>query len=159
MRKTRIVDLFKNNIRQYMMIIVLLVIVILFQILTKGILFNAAECCQSYTAERLRNNIGSIGMMLCILTGGNIDLSVGSVVAFTGAIAGSLIIGMKMDVWLAVTITIDRRFYYWCMAGILDCIYQGTCIYRHTCRHAYISGPDKRNTQGSYPCSVSGEIP
>ena len=32
------------------------------------------------------------GMLLCILTGGNIDLSVGSVVCFTGAI-GSILSG------------------------------------------------------------------
>lgn len=109
MGKTKIGDLFKNNIRQYMMIIVLLVIVILFQILTKGILLYP----QNVANLILQNGyviILAIGMMLCILTGGNIDLSVGSIVAFTGAIAGSLIIGLKMDVWMAVIITIAAGF-------------------------------------------------
>ena len=110
MGKSKIGDLFKNNIRQYTMIIALLAIVILFQILTKGILLYP----QNVANLILQNGyviILAIGMMLCILTGGNIDLSVGSIVAFTGAIAGSLIIGMKMDVWLAVLITIIAGFF------------------------------------------------
>lgn len=109
MGKSKIGDLFKNNIRQYAMIIALLAIVILFQILTKGILLYP----QNVANLILQNGyviILAIGMMLCILTGGNIDLSVGSIVAFTGAIAGSLIIGMKMDVWMAVIITMAAGF-------------------------------------------------
>src|SRR4030043_16997 len=109
MGKTKIGDVFKNNIRQYAMIIALLFIVVLFQILTKGILLYP----QNVANLILQNGyviILAIGMMLCILSGGNIDLSVGSVVAFTGAIAGSLIIGLKMDVWMAVIITIAAGF-------------------------------------------------
>jgi putative multiple sugar transport system permease protein len=109
MGKTKIGDVFKNNIRQYAMIIALLFIVVLFQILTKGILLYP----QNVANLILQNGyviILAIGMMLCILTGGNIDLSVGSIVAFTGAIAGSLIIGLKMDVWMAVIITIAAGF-------------------------------------------------
>ena len=109
MGKPKIGDLFKNNIRQYAMIIALVVIIFLFQILTKGILLYP----QNVANLILQNGyviILAIGMMLCILTGGNIELSVGSVVAFTGAIAGSLIIGMKMNVWLGVLITIIAGF-------------------------------------------------
>jgi putative multiple sugar transport system permease protein len=109
MEKSKIAALFKNNMRQYAMIIALLVIIFLFQILTKGILLMP----QNVANLILQNGyviILGIGMMLCILTGGNIDLSVGSVVALTGAIAGSLIIGMKMEVWLAIGITIIAGF-------------------------------------------------
>lgn len=42
-------------------------------------------------------------MLLCILTGGNIDLSVGSVVCFTGAI-GALLMAGGMNMWLAVAV-------------------------------------------------------
>lgn len=41
------------------------------------------------------------GMLLCILTGGNIDLSVGSVVCFTAAI-GCVMMASGMNMWLAV---------------------------------------------------------
>jgi putative multiple sugar transport system permease protein len=43
-------------------------------------------------------------MLLCILTGGNIDLSIGSVVATVGAVAGMLIIEMHMNVYLTIII-------------------------------------------------------
>jgi len=109
MEKTKIGSIFKSNIRQYAMIIALIVIIVFFQILTKGVLLYPQN-----VANLIMQNgyviILAIGMLLCILTGGNIDLSVGSVVAFTGAIAGSLIIGMKMDVWLGVLITIIAGF-------------------------------------------------
>ena len=41
------------------------------------------------------------GMLLCILTGGNIDLAVGSVVCFAGAV-GALLMAGGMNFWLAV---------------------------------------------------------
>lgn len=84
-------DVFKNNIRQYAMFIALIVITVFFQILTKGILLLP----MNVTNLVLQNSyvlILAIGMTLCILSGGNIDLSVGSVAAFIGAIAGTLII-------------------------------------------------------------------
>ena len=41
------------------------------------------------------------GMLLCILTGGNIDLSVGSVVCFTGAV-GAIWMRNDMNMWVVV---------------------------------------------------------
>ena len=41
------------------------------------------------------------GMLLCILTGGNIDLSVGSVVCFVGTV-GAVMMSKGMNMWLAV---------------------------------------------------------
>ncbi|BDF71363.1 ABC transporter permease [Oscillospiraceae bacterium] len=46
----------------------------------------------------------AVGMLMCILTGGNIDLSVGSVVALVGAVAGTLIVNMKMNIYLAIVV-------------------------------------------------------
>ena len=43
------------------------------------------------------------GMLLCILTGGNIDLSVGSVVCFAGA-AGALMMANGTNMWVAVAV-------------------------------------------------------
>ena len=42
------------------------------------------------------------GMLFCILTGGNIDLSVGSVVCFVGAIGGSMMINMGINPYLTL---------------------------------------------------------
>ena len=43
------------------------------------------------------------GMLLCILTGGNIDLSVGSVVCFAGA-AGALMMANGTNLWVATAV-------------------------------------------------------
>ncbi len=96
---------FKHNVRQYGMLIALVVIIILFQILTKGILLVP----MNVTNLILQNSyvfILAIGMTLCIVCSSNIDLSVGSVVAFIGALAGILIINNKMPVLPAILICI-----------------------------------------------------
>lgn len=94
---------FRNNIRQYGMLIALVVIMVFFQIGTNGILLvpmNVANLVlqNSYVL------ILAIGMTLCILSSGSIDLSVGSLCAFIGAIAGNLIINMKMGVGVSILI-------------------------------------------------------
>ncbi|GAE93231.1 L-arabinose transport system permease protein [Gracilibacillus boraciitolerans JCM 21714] len=97
-----IINLFRNNLRQYGMIIALVLITGLFWILTDGINFKPLNL----TNLILQNGfilVLAVGMVLVIITG-NIDLSVGSVVAFVGAIAGVLIINMNVPVWAAVLI-------------------------------------------------------
>jgi putative multiple sugar transport system permease protein len=96
-------NLFKKNVRQYAMLIALVVIMIFFQIATKGILLVP----MNVTNLILQNGyvfILAIGMTLTILTGGNIDLSVGSLCALIGAIAGTLIITMNMNIVLAIVL-------------------------------------------------------
>ncbi|MCF0147196.1 MAG: sugar ABC transporter permease [Clostridium sp.] len=112
-------SIFKDNVRQYAMLIALVVIIILFQILTKGILLVP----MNVTNLILQNSyvfILSIGMTLCIVSSGNIDLSVGSVVAFIGALAGILIINKGMGVFPAVLICIA--------VGVLIGVWQGFWI-------------------------------
>ncbi len=90
----------KNNIRQYAMALALVVIMVFFQILTGGILFKPLNI----TNLILQNSyvlILGIGMLLVILTG-NVDLSVGSVAAFIGAISAIFMVQMKMPVLPAV---------------------------------------------------------
>ena len=94
---------FKKNIREYAMLIALVVITVFFQIATKGILLVP----MNVTNLILQNGyvfILAIGMILTILTGGNIDLSVGSLCALIGAIIGTLIITMKVNMVLAIVI-------------------------------------------------------
>lgn len=109
----------KSNVRQYAMIIALVVITILFQILTKGILLKPQN-----VANLIQQNgyvfILGIGMLLCILTGGNIDLSVGSVVAFIGALAGTFVIQLHMNVFLSIVLIL--------LIGLLIGAWQGFWI-------------------------------
>lgn len=82
--------LFKNNIREYGMLIALIAVMLFFQVLTKGILFRPVNI----TNLVLQNSYVitmALGMLLIIVSGW-IDLSVGSVVAVIGALAGVLIV-------------------------------------------------------------------
>jgi putative multiple sugar transport system permease protein len=117
--KDSIKDTLQNNMRQYAMLLALVVLMIFFQVATGGILLvpmNVANLVlqNSYVL------ILAIGMTLCILSGGNIDLSVGSLVAFIGAISGVLIVNMKINVWLAILICL--------LVGVVVGIWQGYWI-------------------------------
>ncbi len=97
---TTIKTIFKNNIREYAMVMALVVIMILFQILTGGVLFMPLNI----TNIILQNSyvlILSVGMLLVILTG-NVDLSVGSVAAFVGAVSAVFMVTYHMPVIIAI---------------------------------------------------------
>jgi putative multiple sugar transport system permease protein len=85
-----LIQALKGNIRQYGMVIALVLIVGLFQFLTDGILLSELNV----TNLILQNSyilILAIGMVLVIITG-HIDLSVGSIAAFVGAQAAIMIV-------------------------------------------------------------------
>lgn len=84
------------------MVIALVLITLLFQVLTDGTLLKPLNI----TNLILQNSyilILAVGMVLVIITG-HIDLSVGSVAAFIGAISAILMINMQMNPVLAVII-------------------------------------------------------
>ena len=69
------------------MAIVLVLVIILFYILTnKAILLP--QNINNLLSQNAYVFVLATGMLLCILTGGNIDLAVGSVVCFVGAVGG-----------------------------------------------------------------------
>ena len=113
----------KEILKKNTMVIALVVVMVLFQVLIsaagKGSLFAPANI----TNLILQNSyvvILAVGMLLCILTGGNIDLSVGSVVALVGAIAGVMIVNNKMNVYLTIAVCL--------IMGILIGAWQGFWI-------------------------------
>ncbi len=97
-------ELFKNNIREYGMLIALVAIMVFFWIITDGTLMRPVNL----TNLLLQNSyiiIMAIGMLLIILTGW-IDLSVGSVAGFIGAVAAVLIVRYDMNVYLTMLISL-----------------------------------------------------
>lgn len=97
-------QMFKSNIRQYGMLIALLSIMMLFQILSKGVLMLPLNI----TNLILQNSyilVLAIGMILVIITG-NIDLSVGSVAAFVGAVSAIMMVNMKVPFLLALPLAL-----------------------------------------------------
>ena len=98
------------NMRQYGMMIMLVVVYVFFAILTKG---------KNLTPMNINNLIMqngyvvilAVGMLLCVLTG-NVDLGVGSVVASCGAVAGTLIIdfGVSTPVAMLAALAVGAAF-------------------------------------------------
>ena len=112
----------KNNLKEYSMGIALIVIIVLFSDYNRGKIFASAECSNLI----LQNSyvlILAIGMLLCIPTGGNVDLSVGSVVAFIGALSGVLIVENNMGVLPAILICLLMGVVI-AHGKVLDCICQ-----------------------------------
>ena len=93
-----------GNMRQYGRVIALTVITLLCGILTDGNIFNAMNVSNLI----LQNSyliLLSVGMFFCILTG-NVDLSVGSVLAFCGSILGVLIVKCGLNPWLSTILVL-----------------------------------------------------
>jgi putative multiple sugar transport system permease protein len=111
--------LFRNNIRQYAMLIALVVIMAFFQVTTDGILLVPMNVT-NLVLQNAYVFILAIGMTLTILAGGNIDLSVGSLVAFIGALCGAFIVTLKLDVGLGLALAL--------IIGLLVGIWQGYWI-------------------------------
>ena len=97
--------LLKINLRQYVMIIALALVIILFEISTKGILLKPLNI-SNLISQNAYILILATGMLLCILTVGNIDLSVGSVAGFVGAISAVLVLKVNMPVLPAILISL-----------------------------------------------------
>jgi len=95
---------FRNNLRQNGMVIALVFIMVLFQLLTGGILFRSMNV-NNLVLQNAYVLILATGMLLCILTG-NIDLSVGSVVAFVGAVAAIMMVDWGLPVFLTIILAL-----------------------------------------------------
>ena len=112
-------EMFMANIRQYAMMVALIFIVILFQYLTEGVLLRPLNIT-NIIQQNSYILILAIGMLLCILTGGNIDLSVGATVCLVGAIAGVLMVNLGWNIYLVMIICL--------LCGVLIGVWQGFWI-------------------------------
>ena len=92
-------------IKKYTMIIVLILVTALFAWQTNGNILLPMNI-SSLISQNAYVFILATGMLLCILTGGNIDLSVGSVVCFVGAIGAVLMVNFKVNMWIAILVMI-----------------------------------------------------
>ena len=98
--KTKALDIFSK----YSMVIILIGLLIAFQLMTDGIFWRPLNI----TNIVLQNShilVLAAGMLLVVLLG-HVDLSVGSVMAFVGAISGILMVNWNVSPWLAVPICI-----------------------------------------------------
>jgi putative multiple sugar transport system permease protein len=101
-QKAKAFDLKKN-----MMLIALIGLVMVFQVLIvsggHGNFFDPTNIT-NLIGQNSYVVILAVGMLICILTGGNIDLSVGSGVCMISAIAGVLIVNQGINIYLSIVI-------------------------------------------------------
>ena len=90
-----------EGLKKYTMVIVLAVVVVLFTMNTGGKML-LPQNVNNLISQNAYVFILATGMLFCILTGGNIDLSVGSIVCFVGAVGGSMMIKMGMHPYLSL---------------------------------------------------------
>lgn len=107
------------GVKKYTMIIVLVLVTLFFAWRTGGKIL-LPQNVSNLISQNAYVFVLATGMLLCILTGGNIDLSVGSVVCFVGAIGATL---MENHNWNPVIATIMML-----IIGILIGVWQGFWI-------------------------------
>ena len=87
-------------LQKYTMVIILVLVVAFFTWKSGGKIL-LPQNITNIIAQNAYVFVLATGMLLCILTGGNIDLSVGSVVCFTGAV-GAIWMRNDMNMWVVV---------------------------------------------------------
>ena len=100
------------------MVIALVVAMVTFGLLTDGIFFRPVNL----TNLVLQNSyvlILAVGMLLCTLTG-NVDLSVGSIVCFIGALCGVMMVDLQWNPYVAMLVAL--------LVGALVGMWQGFWI-------------------------------
>ncbi len=91
----------KAVLQKYTMIIVLVLVTLFFTWRTGGKIL-LPQNISNLISQNAYVFVLATGMLLCILTGGNIDLSVGSVVCFVGAVGAVLMENYKMNMGVAI---------------------------------------------------------
>ncbi len=105
-------------LKKYTMVIALVLVIAFFYFSTGGkILF--AQNINNLISQNAYVFVLAAGMLLCILTGGNIDLACGSVVCFVGGI-GAVMMDKNINEWIAVLVML--------IGGALVGVWQGFWI-------------------------------
>lgn len=106
------------NLKQYGMMIALVVIYLIFAALSGGKNASAMNM-NNLIMQNSYVVILAVGMLLCVLTG-NVDLSVGSMVAFTGAMCAILVLDYNLPIPISFLLVL--------LTGLLAGMWQGVFI-------------------------------
>lgn len=100
------------------MILVLVLVYVFFLIASGGSMFDPMVFNQIIT-ENAYVFILATGMLMCMLTGGNIDLSCGSFVCFLGAVGGVMMVNLEMSTGMSILMMLVIGIAYGCLLGYL----------------------------------------
>lgn len=119
-KPNELVSFLKNNMRDYMMYIALVVIMLFFQIWSGGKFFKASNISNLFN-QAAYVAVLAIGMTLILIIK-HIDLSVGFMAGLCGAVAALLMEKVGINEWIAILMVL--------VVGLLIGFYQGTVITR-----------------------------
>ena len=97
-------DQFLNVVKRNSLLLALVVVMVLFEIAIRATGHGSMFSPSNFTNIISQNSyviILAVGMLFCIIGCGNVDLSVGSIVALVGAIAGVLMVNMELNIYLS----------------------------------------------------------
>ena len=117
---SEVAELLKNNVKSYMMYFALVIIMLVFQIWSGGKFFRASNITNLFN-QAAYVGVLAIGMTLILILK-HIDLSVGYVAGFTGALAAILMQSYGVNEWLAILIVM--------VVGLVIGLYQGLTVTR-----------------------------
>ena len=104
--------------KKHTMLVVLVLVVLFFTIMTGGSMVSSANF-NSLITQNAYVYVLATGMMMCMLTGGNVDLSVGSVVCFIGSIGGTLMVNKGWSTPAAMAVMLGVGLLIGCLMGYL----------------------------------------
>ena len=108
----------KNVLKKNVMAIALFVLYIFFTFATGGIMFTSSSVASLIDQNAYVYILGA-GMLMCMLTGGNIDLSVGSFLCFAGAVAGVFSVIWYINTPLSLLLVLGVGLVYGALLGFL----------------------------------------
>ena len=100
------------------MLIVLVLVLIFFAAMTGGGILSPSSITELINQNAYVYILGA-GMLMCMLTGGNIDLSCGSFVCLLGAFGGVFMIVAKMSTGLSILLLLLIGIAYGVLLGVL----------------------------------------
>ena len=114
MKNNKAVNVLKKNA----MLIVLVLVYIFFTAMTSGQMFQAMNF-NALITQNAYVFVLATGMLMCMLTGGNIDLSCGSFVCFLGAIGGILMTVKQVNPGISILIMLLVGVVYGSVLGFI----------------------------------------
>ena len=114
MNKKNVLESMKKNA----MLIVLVLVYLFFMILTQGGIFKPSSFTELVNQNAYVYILG-VGMLMCMLTGGNIDLSCGAWVCLISAIGGIFMVVMELGTGVSLLLMLAIGVAYGCVLGFL----------------------------------------
>ena len=109
---------FLSVLKKNTMLIVLVLVYIAFVIITQGKIFEPANFTSLIDQNAYVYILGA-GMLMCMLTGGNIDLSCGSVVCVLGALGGVFMTSWGINTGVSILMLLGCGVVYGVLLGFL----------------------------------------